>query len=544
MIQLVLVALALLGLPLFVVIALSVFVSYSGSHQEFLNFFNDPEELFDKAHLLPIPLFTFAGFLLARSKAPERLVRLADALLGWAPGGLAVVSIAACTFFTTFTGASGVTIIALGGLLYPVLLERRYGEKYSLGVLTASGSLGLLFFPALPVFIYAVVYGLASNSGLKPSDLFLAGLLPGILLTAVLVVHAVRIGVLQKIERKKFVAGEIWPAFKGAFFEAMIPVLLLGLLMTGKASLNELATLTCVYLVLVEMVIHRDIHPTRDLPRLVAEAMVLVGAIVLIMTAVMPATDLLKEKEVARHLFEWFSQFVTSKLAFLMVLNLFLLVVGCLMDIFSAIVAVLPLLVPMAQEFHIHPLHLGVVFLANLEIGYLTPPVGMNLFISSFQFRKPVLTVYRAVLPFIGMLFAALLVITYVPALSTWLPEKMGYKLDTTAQDIETGESAADLERLYGEDPGGGKDDPGKKPSGDGDSGGRLDGGGDSGGMLDGGGSGGDTGGMLDGGDPGGGDSGGMLDGSSGGDKGSGGGKGKGGGTPSGGDAPSDDGML
>jgi tripartite ATP-independent transporter DctM subunit len=423
--NLVVVGFALAGLPLFIVIALLNMLSFSEMGWEFKDFFNDIDELADKAHLLPIPLFVFAGFILARSKAPDRLVRLADAALGALPGGLAIVSIVACTFFTTFTGASGVTIIALGGLLYPVLIQRRYPEQFSLGLLTSSGSLGLLFFPALPVFIFAVVYGITTEtSDVTPEGLFLAGFLPGVLLTLVMCVYAWIRGTQLGIERRPFSMSELVAAFKDAIFEALLPVFLVGMVVGGYASLNEVATLTCVYLMIVEMVIHRDIHPIRDLPKLVAESMVLVGAIVLIMSMVMPGNDVLKDQRVPEQILAWFEQFIDSKIGFLMVLNLFLLVVGCLMDIFSAIVAVLPLLIPLAQRYGVEPLHLGVVFLANLEIGYLTPPVGMNLFISSFQFKKPVLSVYKSVIPFIGLLFAALLIITYVPWLSSALPDR------------------------------------------------------------------------------------------------------------------------
>ncbi|HIA02945.1 MAG TPA: TRAP transporter large permease subunit, partial [Myxococcales bacterium] len=449
--QFVVLLLAVVGLPLFVVIALLALFSYQGLDWPISSLFNDIDELADKAHLLPIPLFTFAGFLLARSKAPDRLVRLADAILGSAPGGLAIVSVCACTFFTTFTGASGVTIIALGGLLYPVLMKRNYPEQFSLGLLTSSGSLGLLFFPALPVFIFAVVYGFATNSSdVTPEGLFLAGLFPGILLTLVLCGYAAYVGNKHGIERTTFSFQELREAFRGAIWEAMLPGLLMGMLLSGLCSLNEIATLTVVYLMIVEMVIHRDIHPWKDLPRLVAESMVLVGAIILIMTMIMPTKDVLEDGQIPDKILEYFSQFITSKMAFLLVLNVFLLVVGCLMDIFSAIVAVLPLLIPFAVKFDVDPLHLGVIFLVNLEIGYLTPPVGINLFISSFQFRKPVLTVYRSVLPFIALLFATLMIITYVPALSTWLPEQFIEKSVGAEEVLDEEDSAEDMLEEYG----------------------------------------------------------------------------------------------
>ena len=447
--------LALVGLPLFVVIAVLALTFMATDSMALYGFFDDIEPLFDQEHLLPIPLFTFAGFLLARSNAPKRLVRFADALLGWAPGGLAMVAVCACTFFTTFTGASGVTIIALGGLLYPILMERKYPEQFSLGLLTTSGSLGLLFFPALPVFIFALVYGLATpgQSVMTPGNLFLAGLIPGILLTVVLCAYAAYMGVRLKIERTPFSMSELGVALKGALGEALLPVFILTTILTGVLDINEIATLTCVYLLILEVGIHRDIHITKDLPKMVADAMVLVGAIVLIMTVVMPLTGYLNLNKIPEQILGALEQHIDSKIAFLLALNLFLLIVGCFMDIFSAIVAVVPLLVPFAERYGVHPLHLGVIFLVNLEIGYMTPPVGINLFISSFQFKKRVVTVYKSVIPYILMLFATLMVITYVPALSMWLPSQF---MDKTAEPelemLHEEQSLEDLEREFGEE--------------------------------------------------------------------------------------------
>ena len=430
--------LALSGLPLFVVIALLAFGSYARLGWDSSAMFNDIAILAYQGHLLPIPLFTFAGFLLARSGAPKRLVRVAEAAMGWLPGGLAIVSIVACTFFTTFTGASGVTIIALGGLLYPVLLKRKYPERFALGLLTSAGSLGLLFFPALPVFIYAVVYGITTDSSdVTPEGLFYAGFLPGVFMTGVLALYAAFKGVLLDIPRQPFSRKEFGQALWEAKWEALLPFGLVYMVLSGIATVNEVATLTCVYLMFVEvnfgkipfgngrslgLGVHRDISWSKDMPKLVADAMVLVGAIVLIMTMIMPSKEVLTDEKIPEAILEWFSQFIDSKIGFLIVLNIFLLIVGCLMDIFSAIVAVLPLLIPFAQAYGIDPLHLGVIFLTNLEIGYLTPPVGINLFISSFQFKKPVLTVYKSVITFMLLMFGSLMVITYVPALSTFIP--------------------------------------------------------------------------------------------------------------------------
>ena len=446
--------LALVGLPLFVVIAILAMTFMASDGMSLYGFFNDIEPLFDQEHLLPIPLFTFAGFLLARSNAPKRLVRFADAILGWAPGGLAIVAVCACTFFTTFTGASGVTIIALGGLLYPILMERQYPEQFSLGLLTTSGSLGLLFFPALPVFIFALVYGLATpgQSVMTPANLFMAGLIPGVVLTGVLCGYSAIMGVRYKIKRTTFSWDEVGEALKGALGEALLPVLILTTILTGILDINEIATLTCVYLLILEVGIHRDIHVTRDLPKMVADSMILVGAIILIMTVVMPLTGYLNLNRIPEQILGVLEQYIDSRVAFLLALNVFLLIVGCLMDIFSAIVAVVPLLVPFAERYGVHPLHLGVIFLVNLEIGYMTPPVGMNLFISSFQFKKRVMTVYKSVVPFILLLFATLLLITYVEPLSLWLPSQfMDQSAEPELEKLHEEQSLEDLQLEFGE---------------------------------------------------------------------------------------------
>ncbi len=460
--------LALLGLPLFVVIAVLAMTLMASDGMSLYGFFNDIEPLFDQEHLLPIPLFTFAGFLLARSNAPKRLVRFADAILGWAPGGLAIVAVCACTFFTTFTGASGVTIIALGGLLYPILMERKYPEQFSLGLLTASGSLGLLFFPALPVFIFALVYGLATpgQSIMTPANLFMAGLIPGLILTGVLCGYSAIMGVRYKIKRTTFSWSEVGRALKEALGETLLPVFILTTILTGILDINEIATLTCVYLLILEVGIHRDIHVTRDLPKMVADSMILVGAIILIMTVVMPLTGYLNLNKIPEQILGVLEQHIDSRIAFLLALNVFLLIVGCLMDIFSAIVAVVPLLVPFAERYGVHPLHLGVIFLINLEIGYMTPPVGINLFIASFQFKKRVMTVYKSVIPYLLLLFATLMLITYVEPLSLWLPSQfMDQSAEPELEKLNEEQSMEELELEFGEDvdspAGDTKDNPG-----------------------------------------------------------------------------------
>lgn len=452
-------ALALLGTPLFIVIFLLAVVLYAGVSPpiDLASLFVVMGDLMEKPYLLPIPLFTLAGFLLAESKAPQRLVRLADALVGWLPGGLAVVTICTLAFFTTFTGASGVTIIALGGLLMPLLAKRGYPEGFSLGAITASGSIGLLFFPALPVFLYATVYSLSSGgrTALTPEHLFLAGLLPGLLMVGLFAAYAVATGMIANVPRSSFSWSELWAALKPAMLEASLPLWLILLLQSGQIGLLDIATVTVAYLFVVEVFIHRDLHLWRDVPRVTGDAMALVGAIVVILAVILGFNNYLIDQEIPQAILAVIREHIDSQVAMLLALNGFLLIVGCLMDIFSALVAVLPLIIPLAEDYGIHPLHLGVIFLANLEVGYITPPVGMNLFISSLHFKKPIMTVAKTVLPFMALLACAVLAITYIQPLSLWLPGQFGADVTPPAArsaPAADGLGGDDLDDLLGDD--------------------------------------------------------------------------------------------
>ena len=358
--------------------------------------------------LVAIPLFTFAGYALAESKAPTRMVNLARAFFGSFPGGLAVVSLVTCALFTAFTGASGVTIVALGGLLYPMLLNERYPEKFSLGLITTSGSLGLLFPPSLPIILYALI---TQDSIDK---LFAAGIIPGILLVVSLSAYAVLQGKKWRVPRHPFTWAEAGRTLRAAAWEVPLPVIIIGGIYSGIFTATEAAAITAFYVLVVEVFIHRDLKLFTDIPRVMRDSMLLVGAILMIIGVAMGLTNYLIDQEVPQRLFELTQTFISSPVMFLVVLNLFLIVVGMMMDIFSAIIVVVPLITPIAASYGIDPVHLGIIFLANLEIGYLTPPVGLNLFISSLRFNKTVLTVTRATLPFIGILLIALL------ALAAW----------------------------------------------------------------------------------------------------------------------------
>ncbi len=370
-----------------------------------------------------IPLLTAAGYVLAEGGASTRLVRFFRAVFGWMPGGIAVMVAAVCAVFTTFTGGSGVTIIALGGLVLPMLLEDGYPEGFSLGLVTASGSLGLLFPPSLPVILYSVVASVPAD------QLYLAGLLPGLLL--VVLVGAWGIWNGRKLDaqgkkRQPFSWKEAGASFWAAKWELALPVLVVALFVTGFASMVEVSAAACAYAVVVECLVMRDIHPFRQLPGVLVKAGALMGAVLLLLSVAMGLTSYLVDAQIPSQLLDGVRAHVRSPLAFLLILNLFLLVLGSVLEIYSAIGILAPLVAPMGAAFGIDPIHLGVVFLANLELGFLFPPVGLNLFLSSSRFGKPLPSLYRHVVPFLLILGTGVLLITYVPAMSTGLLKLLG----------------------------------------------------------------------------------------------------------------------
>ncbi len=408
--------LALLGTPLFIVMALAAMTAYFLTGGELSVIGIEIYKISSQATILTIPLFTFAGYMMAESGSPRRLLRFAEASLGWLPGGVAIVSLVICAFFTAFTGASGVTIIALGGLLYPILSEEGYSDKFSLGLITTSGSLGLLFPPSLPI----ILYGLVTNVDIE--KLFKAGFIPGMLLIVILSAWSIYNGE-KSLSRKEFSTREVIESFKGCWWELLLPVGVLYGIYSGKTTVTEAAAVTAFYIFIIECFIYRDLNVFKDIPRVIKDSMSLVGGILLILCCALGFTNFLVDEEIPMKILEFMQSFLTNKYSFLIFLNLFLLVVGALMDIFSAIIVVVPLITPIAEEFGINPIHLAIIFLTNLEIGYITPPVGINLFISSFRFKKPITELYRVSLPFLGLLIVALLIITFVPALSLWLIE-------------------------------------------------------------------------------------------------------------------------
>lgn len=367
-----------------------------------------------------IPLFTLAGFLLAEGHASERLLRVFRAWFGWIPGGTAVVCAVLCSFFTVFTGGSGVTILALGGVLFPALLKDGYREKFALGLLTASGSLGLLLPPALPLILYAVV------AQIPIEDIFIGGILPGILLTSMVAAWGVREGIQSGAGRYPFRAGEAGASLWAAKWELAIPVLVLVAMFSGLATAVESAALTALYALIVQAAIHRDLSLRSDLPRAFTECVTVIGGVLIILGVAQGFTSYLVGAQVPAMLVEWVRGHIVSRLTFLLVLNLFLLAVGWLMEIFAAIVVVVPLIVPLGAAFGIHPVHLGIIFIANLELGFLTPLVGLNIFLASYRFKRPVLEVCAAALPMMAILGAGVLVITYIPWLTTGLLAMLG----------------------------------------------------------------------------------------------------------------------
>lgn len=404
----------LLGMPLFAVMAASALWSQwqAGISPEavIIDFY----QLAGKPMLQALPLFSFSGYLLAYSGAPRRLLRCSQALLGWMPGSLAIVAVILFSFMTAFTGASGVTIVALGGLMLPGLLAAGYPRSFSFGMVTSGGNLGLLFAPSLPIILYGVV------SETSVDKLFRAGIIPGMLVLTVLAGYGIWTGHRAGVPRRPFDWQEIRAALWEIKWEAPLPVLVIGGIYQGAFTVSEAAVVATAYVLAAEVVIYRDIR-VRDIGRIARESVILVGGILIILGMTIAVTNHLIDAEVPTRLFKVVRAHIHTRIAFLLLFNLFLLVVGCMIDIYAAIVLIVPLVIPVALGFGINPIHLGIIFLTNLGIGYSTPPVGMNLFIASIRFREPVLNLYRASIPFILLLLLVLLAVTYIPALSLFL---------------------------------------------------------------------------------------------------------------------------
>jgi tripartite ATP-independent transporter DctM subunit len=413
---------AVFGAPIFALLAgIAIFATLVAGNPPVVLLVKAYEELTTSTGLAAIPLFTLAGFLLAEGKSSERLLRLFRAWFGWAPGGTAVAAATLCAFFTLFTGGSGVTILVLGGLLLPALTGNGYRERFSIGLLTASGSLGLLFPLSLPLMLYGIVAQTASIE-----DLFIGGLLPGLMMLGLLSALGVREGLVTSAGRTRFSLREAMSALWEAKWEVFLPIFVLGAFLGGVATLVESAPLAALYTLIVQRFIHRDLPTWKDVLRVMSDCVALVGSVLVILAVAAGLTNYLVNAQVPTHLIEWTQAHVHSKIVFLLGLNVFLLIVGTLMDIFSAIVVVVPLIVPLADVFGINPVHLGIIFVANLELGFLHPPLGLNLLLASIRFKKPVLEVTWATLPMLGILAIGVLLITYWPGLTLGLLHWLG----------------------------------------------------------------------------------------------------------------------
>ena len=415
---------ALAGLPLFIVILAAAMLGFYLADVPLTVIAIELYRLIDTPMLLALPLFTFSGYVLAESGLSSRLVKFTSLVMGWMPAGLAIVSFLVCAFFTAFTGASGVTIVAVGALIFPALIAGGYNERYSLGLVTTSGSLGLLLAPSLPLILYGVIaqqMDLPTPFSLR--DLFLAGAIPALLMILSLSVYSIWATKDLPLIREQFDRAQVFSQFKELRWDMPLPLIVLGGIYSGFFAVSEAAAVTAAYVLTVYVAVKKEINP-RSVPRIVKESMMMVGGILLILGVSLAFTNYLIDAEVPQALFSWISEFIESKFAFLFLLNVVLLLLGAILDIFSALVIMVPLILPLAISFGVDPVHLGIIFLANMQIGYFTPPIGMNLFIASYRFRKPISEIYRATLPFMGVLLIVLILITYVPEISLFLLER------------------------------------------------------------------------------------------------------------------------
>lgn len=416
----VLLLMLLLGAPLFAVILAATILGFYSSGIDLTVITAELYRIANTPLLVALPLFTLSGYLLSESNTSERLLRLTRAWFGWMPFGLAIISLLTCAVFTAFTGASGVTIIALGALLLPVLIKEGYDAKFSLGLVTTSGSLGLLLPPSVPLILYGIiVQQINIGERFTLTQLFMAGMLPSLLMIALLTLWALWANRHVKLDKTPFNWPEAFAAIRAIAWELPLPLFIIGGIFGGVLAISEVAAVTALYVLIVEVFVYKEIR-LAGLSKVMSEAMQMLGGILLILGVSMAFTNFLIDAEVPMHLFDWIKSHVDNKLSFLLLLNLFLLVLGAILDIFSALVIVVPLIVPIAVSYGIHPIHLGIIFLANMQIGYLTPPVGMNLFIASYRFNKSIGELYQATLPFMLILLVAVFIITYIPWLSTW----------------------------------------------------------------------------------------------------------------------------
>lgn len=410
LIGLLILMLAFLGAPVFTLIGGGAIFLFAGSGIDSSAVIVEMLRLASLPALIAIPLFTFSGYMLAESKTPKRMLALAEALFGIIPGGLAIVALFTTALFTAFTGASGVTIIALGGLLYPMLSKQGYPEKFTLGLLTTTGSLGLLFPPSLPIILYGIV------AKIDIDRLFKAGLLPGILLLLALSAYALVTAHKAKVQSIPFSFAKLKTALRDIIWELPLPFLIIGGIYKGMFTASEASSVMAFYVLVTEVFIYKDLTLFKDIPRVAVKSMFLVGAIFMVLGTALGFTNYLIDAQIPDRIFAWLHLYVSSKFLFLILLNCFLLVIN-MIEIFSAIIIVVPIIVPVASQYGIDPIHLGIIFLINLEIGYMLPPLGLNLFLASSRFKRKLPELYLAVLPFLLILLVMLALVTYLPSL-------------------------------------------------------------------------------------------------------------------------------
>ncbi len=410
--------LALFGMPLFAVILSIAITGFYFADIDLAVISIEIYRLTNTPLLLALPLFTLAGYILSHSNTSQRLVRLSRAFLGWLPGELVIVSLFTCALFTAFTGATGITIVALGALLYPALKSANYNKDFSLGLVTTSGSLGLLLPPSLPLIIYAIiVQQMDMEQSVTIKELFIAGIFPSLLMIFFIILWSAWTNRNIVQNKVPFNKKEAFAALKDSSWEIPLPFIVLGGIYGGIFAISEAAAITALYILIIEVFIYKEVS-LRELPEIAKESMLIVGGILLILGVSLALTNYLIDAEVPSELFNWVKKYIHSPITFLLFLNIFLLLLGAILDIFAALVIMVPLIVPLAIGYGIDPVHLGIIFLANMQLGYFTPPVGMNLFIASYRFNKSITDIYKATIPFFLVLLAAVLIITYWPTLS------------------------------------------------------------------------------------------------------------------------------
>lgn len=423
LLSLLVIVMALGGAPLFAVILAGAMLGFSSSDIDLAIIPIEVYRIVDTPLLVALPLFTFMGYILSESNTSTRLVNLIQSLFGFLPSGLALVGFLVCALFTALTGASGVTIVALGALLLPALQQGQFSERFSMGLVTTSGSLGLLLFPSVPLILYGVIaQQLDVGEPFSIIDLFVAGIVPLFLMLFLLIGYTLWVHRGGAIPKVPFSFSRVREAFYQARWELPLPLILFGGVALGIFAVSEAAAVSVVYVIFSQVFLYKDIA-VKELPEIAVKSMMMVGGILLILGIALAFTNFLVDAEVPQRLFGFIRNYVESPITFLLMLNLFLLLLGAFLDIFAAIVIMVPILLPIAVGFGIHPVHLGIIFLANMQIGYFTPPVGMNLFIASYRFKKPLTELYASTLPFLVVMLFALIIITYLPVLSLWAVE-------------------------------------------------------------------------------------------------------------------------